>query len=168
MTSSFPSARPFPNREVVGRSAPFAVGRPRGMQMKAMQADLDAAARGGQFETVRARLDALGVETLDDEGQLRTLRLELDELGRSLAVAREAADAASVELQLRRLRHDEPGRRARRLRGLLGIYAGAIDALEELEDPATAGLILRLALRRARVAEELVTTEATYADLRPL
>jgi hypothetical protein len=55
-----------PNQEVVSRSAPFAVGRPRGMQIVAMQADLDAAARGGQFETVRARLDGLGMETLDD------------------------------------------------------------------------------------------------------
>jgi hypothetical protein len=131
-------------------------------------ADLDAAARGGEFETLRARLDALGVETLDDEGQLRTLRLELDQLSRSLDAAREAADAASVESQLRRLRSDKPDQRARRLHGLLGIYAGAIDALEELEDPATAGLILRLALRRARIAEELLTTKAKFPDLRPL
>jgi hypothetical protein len=125
------------------------------------------AAGGGEFATVRARLDALGVDTLDDEWQLRSLRVEPDELSHSLAAAREAADAASVELQLRRLRKEPPARRALRLRGLLGIYASAIDALEELNDPATATLVLRLALRRARVAEELVTLEAKFPDLHP-
>ena len=122
------------------------------------------AAGGGEFASVRARLDALGVKTLDDEGQLRSLRIELDELGQSLGAAREAADAASVELQLRRLRKDEPQQRVLRLRGLLAIYEGAIEALEELNDPETATLVLRLALRRARVAEELVTAEAKLPD----
>jgi hypothetical protein len=123
-------------------------------------------AGGLEFAEIRARLDALRLETGGDERRLRSLRLELDELSRSLGAAREAADAASVELQLRRLRKEEPRRRALRLRGLLEIYAGAIDALAELEDPATATFMLRLALRRARVAEELVTAEAQVPDLR--
>jgi|RhiMetdeSRZDD1v2_1073273.scaffolds.fasta_scaffold1347210_1 phosphoglycolate phosphatase-like HAD superfamily hydrolase len=126
---------------------------------------VEAGAAGGDFASIRARLDALALETLDDEDQLRGLRVELDQLSRSLGAAREAADAASVEVQLRRLRKEEPRRRAQRLRGLLSIYAGAIDALEELSDPATATFILRLELRRARVAEELVTTEARFPDL---
>jgi ABC-type hemin transport system substrate-binding protein len=113
----------------------------------------------GDFASLRARLDAIRVAALDDEEHLRSLRRELDELTQSLADAREAADAASVELQLRRLRAEEPHARAERLRGLLEIYAAAIEALEEAGDHATATLILRLALRQARVADELAATE---------
>jgi hypothetical protein len=127
---------------------------------------LEPCAPGGDaLAEFRARLDALGLETLDDETQLRAIRLELDQLSQSLGAAREAADAASVEPQLRRLRKEEPSRRALRMRGLLAVYVDAIEALEQLNDPATATLILRLELRRARVAEELVTLEAQFPDL---
>jgi hypothetical protein len=130
------------------RSFPARNGNDGGVEERSPSVGIDG---------LRERIAAAGSGPAGDE--LLALRREIDAIQASLAAARDAGDAALVEFQLRRLGTLDRAVRISRLRSLIETYDVAVRELEATSDPAVAGLILRLHLRRTRVEQELVLAE---------